>query len=302
MKTHQLLVQFMHPGCECIPTSPPKMGGDPTLNIWNTGNHTRKFIKAEGAYIDSLNGNSHSAVIEFWGEWEPYSYVSRLNEIPAPGLPCFIHEPFLKVPPGYTNEQNTDPFVFGDHFHYVCCRQLSGGNATKLRYLAPGSVILFGSHLNGKFILDTLFVVGEKFIDVNKNNFHSLPDKVVSRAYFDISIRPIFEQQSSASCSSSLKKSSCCPPESYRLYFGATFKEPYQDMYSFFPCKPFDGNPTGFSRPVIDHPSVNPKLKLNWKRLQTEQPNTVFWKDIARRVLRQGLLLGVFAEMPKNEK
>ena len=54
--------------------------------------------------------------------------------------------------------QNTDPFVFGESFLYTCCQQFKNNRPTQLRYLAPGSVILFGSHRGGRFLLDTVFV------------------------------------------------------------------------------------------------------------------------------------------------
>jgi len=52
--------------------------------------------------------------------------------------------------------QNTDPFVFGGEFRYSWCLQPS---RRSLRDLDMGSVILFGSRVNWKFVLDTVFVL-----------------------------------------------------------------------------------------------------------------------------------------------
>ena len=41
--------------------------------------------------------------------------------------------------------QNTDPFVFGERFHYTGCLRHTRRGPTQLRYLAPGSLVLFGS-------------------------------------------------------------------------------------------------------------------------------------------------------------
>ncbi len=64
--------------------------------------------------------------------------------------------PFWQVPKDGGWRQNTDPLVFGDHFLYSNCRQRQNG---KMRDLAHGSLVLFGSKLGGQFVLDTLFVV-----------------------------------------------------------------------------------------------------------------------------------------------
>jgi hypothetical protein len=299
MKLQPALIQFIHPGREFIPTSrPPDI--QTILNPWNTGPHLRKFIKTNGLYVSSsVSNKTHAAVIGFWGEWEPQSHVSLLNKIYEPGFPRYIHTPFLQVPSVFKGHQNTDPFIFGDHFHYVCCQQYRGGHASKLRHLDPGSVIFFGSRLDGGFVLDTVFVVSERYIDIDEHTYQSLPDKGVSRAYFDISIRPIFEQIIESSCMGTCDKPQVvCPPKPFRLYFGATIKEPYQGMYSFFPCLPFDGNPNGFKRPVINHSSINPELRQGWKALQTNLSNAEFWKVVAGIVENQGLSLGVFAQLP----
>jgi hypothetical protein len=53
--------------------------------------------------------------------------------------------------------QNTDPFVFGDQFHYTGCLQHTKRGATQLRYLDRGSVILFGSCREKRdFVVDTV--------------------------------------------------------------------------------------------------------------------------------------------------
>jgi hypothetical protein len=59
-----------------------------------------------------------------------------------PGDPHWLHEPYWEVPRHRLHLQNTDPLVFGDRFLYSNCRQ---GRNRKLRELAPGSLVVFGS-------------------------------------------------------------------------------------------------------------------------------------------------------------
>ena len=145
--TDQLtFVQFPHPGGEHRPTG---------LEMpWNTGLRARKFLKAHGRYL--VEGEVRTGPFTFWGEWEAQSRIVETYKN-RPGWPRALHEPYWDVPADTRSLQNTDPLVFGDRFLYSNCRQRSNG---KLRALAPGSLILFGSKVGGQFALDTMFVIG----------------------------------------------------------------------------------------------------------------------------------------------
>ncbi len=149
------LVHFPHPGGEHEPTSEEMP--------WNLGDHKRKFMLADAIYLDQQNVQNTGKVV-FWGEWEGNSRVVR--SWPASDeLPCFLHVPYWKAPNFDGPRQNTDPWVFGTNFRYSNCKQLTyGRRASALQRLTPGSVILFGSgkRKEGRFLLDTVFVVGEK--------------------------------------------------------------------------------------------------------------------------------------------
>src|SRR6266498_317400 len=143
------VVQFPHPGRE---HDPPRVGVMP----WNRDSHRRKFLRTEGWYVDA-SGAQCSTRLVFWGEWEaPSLVVERWTG--SGDLPRWLHEPRWERPGWAGPRQNTDPWVFGDEFRYSNCRQ--GSNA-KLRRLAQGSVILFGSSLGGAFVLDTVLVVAD---------------------------------------------------------------------------------------------------------------------------------------------
>ena len=144
-----MFVQFPHPGSEHEPTGP--------MMDWNRGQHARKFLKAHGRYV--VDGVAREGAVAFWGEWEPQSRVVETFPPEIPGGPCFLHEPFWVSQPDGDRLQNTDPLVFGDRFLYSNCRQRRN---RKLRELAPGSIVLFGSKRRSEFVLDTVLVISDQ--------------------------------------------------------------------------------------------------------------------------------------------
>ncbi|MCI0689930.1 MAG: hypothetical protein L0Y54_22235, partial [Sporichthyaceae bacterium] len=147
------VVQFPHPGPEHRP-------GPAATMQWNTGAHARKFLHSPGRYLDG-DGTAGSDQLVFWGEWEPPSRV--IERWPADGgLPRYLHQPVWSRPGSRQPRQNTDPWVFGETFLFSNCRQLTpAGNPSALQRLTRGSIILFGSQLDGRFVLDTVFVVAD---------------------------------------------------------------------------------------------------------------------------------------------
>ena len=216
-----------------------------SLKEWNYHEeHCRKILKAKGYYVRNGKQIGKSHLLEFWGEWEPESKVSE---------PQYrVHEPVLFknangkiLTPDYVADidrmpifrQNTDPFVFGkDGFLYSLCRQVRGGIKTAMRYLEPGSIIVFGSCLDKRyFAVDTVFVV-KTYCDYNPicmeldlKNF--IPN---SREYEDI-MGPI----------------TCASVNSLRCYKGASPTAPLCNMYSYAPCRKFIDNANPFQRPIL---------------------------------------------------
>jgi hypothetical protein len=102
-----------------------------------------------------------------------------------------------------------------------------------LRALEKGSLIIFGSRVNCRFIIDTIFVVKEA------EPYSSLDDieKMNLGKYKDIVTKFI------------LNKNDCLnEPIELILYKGATFDSPENGMYSFVPAKVYDGKKIGFPR------------------------------------------------------
>lgn len=151
-----MVVQFMHPGREHVPPADRPVIG------WNVREHRRKFLRTAGRCLDN-GGSIRSKRVSFWAEWEAQSrVVERHPDLSGP-MPRFVQEPILAVPQGMPVRQNTDPYVFGGSFLYSNCRQCTAQlRPTRLQRMPPGSLVLFGAHLDGRFVLDTLFVVASR--------------------------------------------------------------------------------------------------------------------------------------------
>ncbi len=265
-------VQFPHPGPEHEPDRAD-------LKCWNTGDHRRKFMVNPGRYVDDV-GTVYDAELSFWCEWEPPSeVVTRIAEPLALG-PRYLYRPFWHQPQPGRWLQNTDPFVFGDCFRYTVCRQHHNGKPTKLQRLAPGSLILFGSALRGRFVLDTVFVVNS-WVDYDHP---AALARMVPPPYETITLNRLDLAQR-------------------RLYCGATYEKPYDDMFSFTPCLPSADAPRGFARPAIWLPGlVSDRLAMSFRRRVQPDVDAVkqIWDEVVRQVKEQGLTLGIAAEMPEE--
>jgi hypothetical protein len=282
-------VQFIHPGGEHEPDDGLHKG-------WNTSVHKRKFLKRAGRYV--ADGTIVEGVVLLWGEWEPESKAQRIDD-PIPHGPRFIYEPYYVVPKSYNGLQNTDPFVFGQPFHYTGCQQRTTKGATQLRNLSKGSVILFGScEDKNAFVLDTAFVV-DHWIDHSSRNYRGVLDGAISQEYKEVTVSPWYQESfaESKSCASAGST------ETWRLYFGVLYDKPLHGMYSFFPCQPYDAKSKGFARPRISLPGVITDNLNQGKKLaepQSLDEMKQLWGEVTKQVKKQGLALGVHAEMPER--
>ncbi len=279
MNDRSCFVQFIHPGGEHRPDRDDLKG-------WNSGPHRRKFLKSPGRYHDRTG--THEAELVFWGEWEPQSaVVARLNGS-APGDPRFLYEPYYSVPRSRGGWQNTDPFVFGDHFIYTGCLQHTKKGATQLRHLLPGSVILFGSCMaRSRFVIDTVFVVAD-YLDHSKDNWRRQLEGKVSETYKKVTMEHWYQG---------------CVPErqTFRLYFGATPETPVNGMFSFSPCQPYSSATSGFKRPSIELPGhITPTMTQSKKITHdsSEREMQMLWARVVDQVQEQGLCLGTHAALP----
>jgi hypothetical protein len=282
MVNERLVVQFIHPGGEHQPD-----GYD--HKDWNKGPHKRKFLLSPGSYVSDKSTKEGSIV--FWGEWEPQSRVVKRYANPVPDGPHFLYEPYYRHPSSFDGLQNTDPFVFGEQFHFSICQQNTKVGATQLRYLDRGSNILFGSCIDKeRFVVDTVFVV-DSWIDYLAGNHTPQITTAVSGTYLEVTLKP--------GCNGEDSKG-----QRRRLYFGATPQKPVDGMYSFFPCLPLEKAPSGFARPTITLPGlITPHLTQGRKTtpITGSAHGVELWADVKAQVERQGLSLGTFVRLPEKK-
>ena len=97
----------------------------------------------------------------------------------------------------------------------------------------------------------------------------------------------------------------CNTPESdrsFRLYHGATFENPVDGMFSFFPCVTGVDIAQGFARPAINMPdAITPTMTQNYRLnpRQSIDEITPLWEEVVRQVTDQGLSLGIRADLPE---
>lgn len=281
MDTRRCIVQLFHPGGE--PDVPPD-GVVP----WNTGGkHKRKFLRTGGSFLNDLEQGPERADLGLWGEWEPQSSAEPVADR-LPGGPQAIHQPFFDPPAAGQWMQNTDPFVFGGQFIYSNCQQHRYNRPAQLANLAPGSLVLFGAGLGRRFRLDTVFVVGERFVDCTRAT-RAVAEAEVSDAFRQITVERVL----AGAIADDLR---------FRIYYGATHDKPLDNMFSFAPCAPVAEAPSGFPRPSIELPGyVTPTNTRGYKRTFVMQDEAAAaWRDVVGQVFREGLKLGVAFDLPSR--
>lgn len=296
-------VQFPHPGRE----AGPRVGRG-----WNTlaRRHSRKFMQLRGEWLQ-IDGSTRSGELWAWGEWEPQSrLLRRLHQPDADAHPACLWLPYYAVPDdGCEGLHNTDPFIFGDQFLYSNCRQ---PNSTRLRRLARGSVIAFGSHKAGRWLLDTVLVVAD-FVDYSPSWARSDLAGQAPLAFLDVTGRPLEDNSHNSACAPSPNHRERCggprachdPDTTLRLYRGATPTHPVHGMFSFFPAMPAGGD-TGFPRPSVELCEsyfTNKPLRSHKQSCDLSRETMArLWKSLATQVRSEGLVLGTHAALPERHE
>jgi len=278
------IVQFPHPVNEHVPRG--------NVMPWNTGpKHARKFMRSRGTTVDPGGQPQITDDLVFWGEWEPPSVIER-RWSPAKELPTVIHLPsWSDPPPGW--RQNTDPWVFGPKFLYSNCKQLTPKlNPSALQRLSRGSLILFGSAKpnQGRFILDTAFVVDERISQFQTGDRLD----AVSEAFQVCTVDSLATDPNPVVHHAQLT-----------LFTGATPSQPVFGMFSFVPCRRWDGDSSRFPRPSIELPDIiNPKSKQSpsgAKQLRPIAEVRQAWESVVDQVLDAGLELGTQIAEPARQ-
>lgn len=250
---------------------------------WKLGSeaHRRTFLQSRGMYRRAVEANDARGEVAFWGEWEgAVDLVTELEQ--AHGGPRWLCRPDPSARPPMsadgTPPQNTDPFVWGEAIRYTYCRQ--PGNR-KLRQLGRGSVILFGSSVQHRFVLDSVLVVAGWIEHRRRGDLAGHADEAYMRATLD----PMYGWGEDR--------------RTYRLYFGATADEPVDGMFSFVPCRPAVGSRSGFARPAVELDGlINPNARMQARMLDVDVERIPeFWRAVVEAVRSEGLALATRLEL-----
>lgn len=284
------IVQFYHPGTEF--TGVFKRRPDGKYDVpWNTGNHHRRLVEHLGQYAD-VQG-LHDGELRFWTEWEGETCASQLQENPDAIHAQYLHRvkyPVAPVGMGCATAgngccgQNTDPCVFGRTFKYSNCRQEA---CQMLRCLSQGSLIVFWSCRDGKFCLDTVFVIGDTAIQYQER---STLYPHCSTEYRNLTVDRLADGNSRT------------------FYRGVEYRadQPFNgQIFSFTPAR-LKGDTDSDSRCClnIDGIPLNRVSNIGATRnIKTTIADANFvsdvWHEIVRQVIANGFVLGVHFDWPR---
>jgi hypothetical protein len=156
-----------------------------------------------------------------------------------------------------------------------------------MQRLAAGSLILFGSKLAHRFVLDTVMVIGSaEPYDIGELDPSGIDVPEVFRA---AALEPLAASRKLAGARAV-------------LYRGAMYRPGQQAMFSFVPAS---AGSRPFSRPVIESAGVldrmvNPDNSRSAKATAVEAGKAeAVWRDVVEQVRAQGLDLAVFLAEPK---
>lgn len=294
----------------------PSAGGVTGTMPWNTGTHRRKFVTVRGKYLqDRRSARADEGEIAFWCEWERESTWEKFDEHDGHGgpRPRFLHKPVVSSGNGtdsddialYRDRMNTDPYVFGDCFHYSCCRQYG-----EMKALEPGDVILFYGDVEDKarneriHCLDTVFVVRERLTDpeVDYDEVEEELKANLGKIYYQTTILPLVAGLREC-------KEAGNEVRRFTLYAGATHDCPfvYRDicgkehrMFSYVPCKAFNEQ-EGFARYELDDERLqqnNRQIVTGLDEKRSLAANYWDWAELTDDIVRRGFWLGVRADEP----
>lgn len=283
------VVEFTHPGKQmCLSRQSRKNGtayhytsGTSGVRYWNCERtHQRKFIRSWG----KVDGKDGTMDLLFWGEWEAQAEFDLLDWDRSSLKPNAVYRPLFDA--RQVGVHNTDPNVFSSRFYYSNCKQRS---RRFLRELDRWSVILFGSEYDAGFALDTVFVVGKGY---------SRDQYVANREHFPELMR--------ATGPDHMDLYRKCG--SFSLY-EAMMHSDAEDMFSFVPCRPYEGNEGGFPRPLLDYGTFglqSPGARTVCTDLLDGKGNREaaleYWDKVRRRCMAQGYEIGIRFDEPDSRE
>ena len=236
---------------------------------WNcTKKHWRKLIKHDGVYLSDTNSSIRYAPLYFWGEYEPYScaHINR-GQLPA------IHDDLKSArgcfPTPLSGMNNTDPYVFGPRFKYICCKKSKRANLNKF------DIVVFGHYMSGAnlFYFDTVFVC--------KDDGKPVPTPDFENQYYMAGVRPCGSTKS--------------------VYAEGLMYIDGEPIFSFVPCHYGDASKENlefekafpyYELPAIDLSAWLPSA-INPRTRHVVEFEPWMWKEIVEAVKKRGMCFGV---------
>lgn len=251
--------------------------------LWNrSAPHHRKLLSStEATVIDAGNNVLRCQDITFIGEWECCSSFVQCGQKSPFNL---IHTPiYSKHDASIRDCMNTDPYVFGEEFKWICCKQPKGKSRIHI-----GDIVIFGSYtlLNrkvDKMIIDTVLVV-DKVIGVE-----DFDPKHFSKCYNDVTI-----------CHTNTTWSG------FYIVLGKMYdtSKSYEENvpFSFVPCRCIDDGLMDKlildrHRPIKELAGEPLRIGQNGGHLDIDD-NLDAWDVVTRLVRSNGCELGVFIPEP----
>lgn len=271
---------------------------------WNmSGLHRRKLLESHDAsVIDASHIKSKDCKITFVGEWECCSEHRPNSKYKTGSKDIYkdIHSPFLTVLDSHPQVLNTDPFVFGDYFYYVCCKVRDD--------MKPGDIVIIGTFKKDnpyEFIVDTVMVLLGNY-EIKENE-----DKYFPYAYYNVTLSKILPNKKVwIGKMYDNRKHNRNYLEHIYQDLENSYNEIYnknQKLFSFVPCKRLIEDPNNTqivtSLPVITvKNSKGDVLKgaRNGSHIEVSSASEMkdIFDDIVRQVQTNGFELGVYMPMP----
>lgn len=239
---------------------------------------------------ECLDGDDRvcEAELVFWAEWEPPSRVERRWRA-AGRQPRVLHRPYWTEPETSGSRQNPDPWVWGDQMIYSNCKQITGleRRPTSMQRLTRGSIICFGSTIDGAFCVDTVFVVAST-------------EPWVPAEAAELAVDEAFKACTGGAITAGGRDAHV----SLTLYRGATVENPVEGMFSFVPARRADEDDPRFTRPQIRLPGfINPASRQSTRGSKRPLPMDTLrdtWNALHHQVVAADLLCAVRIQTPER--
>ena len=157
-------------------------------------------------------------------------------------------------------------------------------------------------------MLDTVFVVNDFNCIMKGKNIAKIRKECGDRIS-DSFVKTVLEQLKENGCGHDNDDGNGCGAGNYTLYFGASFVDPWKEIFSFVPVKIPGLKKTarqqdyGYERLTFTTlpPALNGMLNLNLAqgiRIVPKADSVKVWKEIVKFAFQQGYVLGTYFKEP----